>query len=339
MRSDQSSDGVPLGPPLGLEDAQFGAISNIAHVGLKVVLNEDSSLSITVLHKYKKLPAGHASEPNLKALAAQLKEYLTSEGIGHASLPNFKDLAAQLKEYLTNEGIAMSLWPLMTFRLLTGISFEGNTESRMGKGFIYSTGIFNKQDTKPRYDFVRLNCGDSSITLAQVVSFVEIQDKETVRIAAIVLYLDLKQKKKSVVKKSHCEYFAKYVWRIIGYRGKTPIYDVGMVDVWSLMGPAIVIADFSTAVVAGRPSVRDEFFYVSPEWIDRGGYDLDEDELIAQLMASDRGYIRPDPTERQAETVTTDSSKKRKFDIELLDIFDDDKEDGSGEDDYDCLLL
>jgi hypothetical protein len=72
--------------------------------------------------------------------------------------------------------------------IVSGLTFEGNEESKIGRGHIYAISEFRHDNNRPRYDFVEIDIG-SKTALAQVLTFFSLSDENASSYYAIVQYL------------------------------------------------------------------------------------------------------------------------------------------------------
>jgi hypothetical protein len=258
--------------------------------------------------------------------------------------------------------------------LLSGVAFEGNAESKMGRGTLYATASYGRSAVR-RYDFVTVKVEqetDNEATIriqlqTQLVALIEIiqdiQDiediemvrHEMVRHAAVVLYLEeykekdkknaaeSKKRKKTpiadttIASKTREEYFPKYKWEIGSYQGKKPVFAMDIVDIQCLVGPAIVIPDFAANKgLCGNPVATDRFYYVRGEWIDRSGY-VDDDGL--ELPELHLGSDDPSAIEqfiRTQQTTRNGITQRNLFDMEAITAEDlNNNTNGDGNEDHD----
>lgn len=222
---------------------------------------------------------------------------------GVSSQARLKIIGDILNAFLTSECTSIELndpGKVLHVRLLNGLIYEGNTDSMAGRGTIYATRGFKYSKTKVdlHHSFVKIQLEDDKTALAQVVAFFEctLTGSTTMAIYAIVQYLCLVPLQSA---QQNYHIFDKYQWE---YREVSVSIDaeklkkrqvlrqefnVGWIDVNSIIGPATVIPIFGLKIAVGSPKRHDIFHYVDQRFSDRS--DWEENSIIESDKRMDFG--------------------------------------------------
>jgi hypothetical protein len=156
-----------------------------------------------------------------------------------------------------------------SIQLLTGISIEGNVESKLGKVYLYATNMF--RGNKCRYDFVMVNISDG-VQPAQILALFLITGKEkSSQYYAIVRYLQPANQSKQPDASYNCP-FTIYEWEYTTQR--TPV--LSLIEVETISGPAYITPVFRSderIPNCERPSRGDNFWFIDRTFFDRAGWD------------------------------------------------------------------
>ena len=157
-----------------------------------------------------------------------------------------------------------------SIQLLTGISIEGNVESKLGKVYLYATNMF--RGNKCRYDFVMVNISDG-VQPAQLLAFFLITGSEkTTKYYAIIRYLQPVNQSKQPDASYNCP-FSIYEWEYSTSK-RTPILSV--IEVETIAGPAYITPVFRTderIPICKSPSRVDNIWFIDRTFFDRAGWD------------------------------------------------------------------
>jgi len=175
-------------------------------------------------------------------------------------------------------------------KIIQGISFVSDEESQMGKGTIYATTRYNKNDPmddftrKPRYDYIYLQYegeDDSYPTLARVMLIIEIEnlceksDDDESMIMLLVQLLQKCENTRGEIQIGDNMLGDLYKWSTTGGGRHTLteyVYDV--VAVQSVIRPAFVIPIFREGYNILRPNELDRFMVLDRKFFDRSGWGL-----------------------------------------------------------------
>jgi hypothetical protein len=160
--------------------------------------------------------------------------------------------------------------------IITGISIEGDNESKAGKIYLYATNKFKSKHS--RYDFVMVQNTDG-LQPAQVILFLmrtkyhgicnNICDIEYY---ACVRYLTKSHEKVQPNSMYNCP-FSVYQWEYAETRSMYPVYDI--IDTESISGPAFITPVFSSdniLPISSKPIRSDKFWHIDRTFFDRAGW-------------------------------------------------------------------
>lgn len=171
-----------------------------------------------------------------------------------------------------------------SIKIIQAIKYLGTEESGIDDGVLYATANYLYKE-QLKHDFVIVDV-DPYESLAQLLCFIEITLPDTtIKIYAIVQYL---QKATNKLNANYENYFFDlYKWEYAedindpisrkkkSKKSKQLNYNIGVIDVNSIKGPATVIPNFRNKVIHGSPRYLDEFYYVPLQFTDRSGWEGD----------------------------------------------------------------
>jgi len=205
-------------------------------------------------------------------------------------------------------------------KIVQGISFVSDEESQMGKGTIYATARYNKNDqsddfaTKPRYDYVFIQYegeDDTCPSLARVILMIEIEDlrkgnAEAVGDAMIILFVQLMQRcddyGREITKKNHNGMLGDlYKWLPVNSRrtsSSLEYYRYDIVAVQSIIRPAFVIPIFREGYNPVHPNPLDRFIVLDRRYFDRSGWGIvNKSSVAVDSPAEQNDYLSRNQTE------------------------------------------
>jgi hypothetical protein len=152
--------------------------------------------------------------------------------------------------------------------LVTGISIEGNVESKIGKIHLYATNQFKKNIL--RYDFAMIQISDG-LQPAQILAFLLRECDNIIQNFAIIRYLRPSFEQPSAI--YNCP-FTQYEWEYMNSASIKPIVDI--IEVSTIAGPAFMTPVFQSnkrSPTCSKPNRSDKFWYLHRNFFDRAGWE------------------------------------------------------------------
>jgi hypothetical protein len=206
--------------------------------------------------------------------------------------------------------------------IVSGLTFEGNEESKIGRGHIYAISEFRHDNNRPRYDFVEIDIG-SKTALAQVLTFFSLSDENASSYYAIVQYLVEEDGKNVTIPKlkhSSSRFFQRYCWELIPNKQNRVQYSTAIIEFSTIVGPAYVVQEFSSKSDCnqGTASTHDRFTYIPRRFTDRDGWesnivaDMEDHGLLLHGLEENRKYLLAQQTSHGGVAYMAN-----KYDIEI----------------------
>jgi len=233
-------------------------------------------------------------------------------------------------------------------KIIHGISYSSDDQAQMGKGTVYATPRYNRNDSKdehidkPRHDFVFIQFEDNNPVLARILLIIGIEkslilhddnqnnvegeDEEQSIILLVQLLSKIEPGSKDEIKSGMGDL---YEWAA----GETPTsfcYEIAAVQ--TIVRPVFVIPVFRVGYNQTRPSISDRFIAIDRIYFDRSGWIENEDDSGANIVSDQVNYLNRNQTGRMLVTKAHDGIAEEQEVIDSVIEEDDEFAGGVSED-------
>jgi len=182
--------------------------------------------------------------------------------------------------------------------IIQGISYSSDEDSQMGRGYIYATAKYNKNDSsnadlinKPRYDFVLIKFeGYNTPTLARIIIMFTIdaitENSAEENQIMVVLQLLTESDDKEDANMINQSMGPVYKWAGL-IRGSMSGSHV-IVAVQSIMRPIFVVPIFREGYNDLKPSPIDRYVALDRHFFERSGWDVENNSSISFHTVEDQ---------------------------------------------------
>jgi len=188
--------------------------------------------------------------------------------------------------------------------IIQGMSYTSDEESQMGRGCIYATAKYNKNDSesvhKPRYDFVLIKFEQyDTPTLARTILMFTIDavsgdiDEESQIMVVLQLLVESEDKEdENIINQS-----LGVVYKWAGLRKGSMNGIHAIVSAQSIMRPIFVVPVFRDGYNDLKPSQLDRFVALDRCFFERSGWDVENNSLISFKSVEDqKSYLSKNQT-------------------------------------------
>jgi len=228
-------------------------------------------------------------------------------------------------------------------KIIQGISFSSDEQSQMGKGTIYATARYNRNDSrddhvdKPRHDFVFIEFGNNTPVLARILMIIAIEKvpddndlnekttegEEDVE-NTIMLLVQLLSKIEHGTRDEIIPGIGDlYEWAA-GETSTSFCYDITAVQ--TIVRPVLAIPVFREGYNQTRPSNLDRFIAIDRNYFDRSGW-IENDSASASIVSDQVNYLNSNQTGRMLVTIARDEVAEEQ---NIVDSMEDEDDDAAG---------